>query len=83
MKRVLVVGPWVETGGVHTFMQEFVYSFNLKDRWGFKQSDSSRPPRKRSTIMHNFLSSDPKRLIKSLLVTGGNFAKFPLEVRKG
>ena len=33
MKRVLVVGPWAETGGVHTFMRNLCIHSNLKERW--------------------------------------------------
>ena len=83
MKKVLVVGPWAGTGGVHTFMRNLCIHSNLKERWKFKQFDLSRPPKKTiDNNAYNFLSSDPKRLIKSLLVTGGHLAQFPLEVRK-
>ena len=67
MKRVLVVGPWAGTGGVHTFMRNLCIHSNLSERWEFKQFDLSRPPKKTiDNNAYNFLSSDPKRLIKSL-----------------
>jgi len=83
MKKVLVVGPWAGTGGVHTFMRNLCIHSNLKERWNLESFDLSRPPKKTiDNNAYNFLSSDPKRLVKSLLVTGGHLAKFPLEVRK-
>ena len=58
MKRVLVVGPWAGTGGVHTFMRNLCILSNLKERWEFKQFDLSRPPKKTiDNNAYNFLSS--------------------------
>lgn len=83
MKKVLVVGPWTNTGGVHTFMRNLCLHSNLKERWDLQSFDLSRPEKKTmDNNAYNFLSSDPKRLLKSILVTGGHLAQFPLEVRK-
>ena len=38
MKRVLVVGPWAGTGGVHTFMRNLCIHSNLKERWDSSNS---------------------------------------------
>ena len=81
LKKVLVVGPWGATGGVHTFMRNLCLHSNLKESWDFQQFNISRPPKKVSDNHHyNFLHSDPTRLFKSLFVTGRNAARYPLHV---
>lgn len=80
--EVLIVGPWVSTGGVHTFMRNLGIHSNLSDNWHFERYNIARPL-KLTTInnnQYNFLSSSPKRLVKSLYVTGRNFLKFPMAV---
>lgn len=80
-KEVLVVGPWASTGGVHTFMRNLGIHSNLNETWRFERYNIARPPK--STIdnnQYNFLTSDPKRLLKSVYVTGRNFLKFPRAV---
>ena len=81
-QTVLVVGPWSGTGGVHTFMRNLCLHSNLKDFWNMQSFDLSRPPKKTmDNNAYNFLSSDPKRLIKSLMVTGKHFVDFPIQLR--
>lgn len=81
-KEVLVVGPWISTGGVHTFMRNLGIHSNLNQTWRFERYNIARPL-KITTIdnnEYNFLTSDPKRIVKSLYVTGRNFLKFPRSV---
>ena len=81
LRKVLVVGPWGATGGVHTFMRNLCIHSNLKESWDFQQFNISRPPKKVSDNHHyNFLHSDPTRLFKSLVVTGKNAARYPRHV---
>jgi glycosyltransferase involved in cell wall biosynthesis len=81
-KRVLVVGPWTGAGGVHTFMRNLCIHSNLKEEWTFNRFNISRPPKTVSdNHQYTFLQSDPKRLLKSIVVTGNNALRYPLHVR--
>jgi len=82
-KRVLVVGPWRAAGGVHTFMRNLCLHSNLKEKWSFHQFNISRPPKTVSdNHQYTFFQSDPTRLFKSLVVTGKNALRYPMNVSK-
>ena len=82
-QTVLIVGPWAGTGGVHTFMRNLSIHSNLNEFWNMESFDLSRPPKKTmDNNAYNFLSSDPKRLLASLVVTGKHFVDFPLQLQK-
>lgn len=82
-QTVLVVGPWAGTGGVHTFMRNLSIHSNLHEIWNMESFDLSRPPKKTiDNNAYNFLSSDPKRLLASLVVTGKHFVDFPIQLQK-
>lgn len=81
-KSVLVVGPWINTGGVHTFMRNLCIHSNLHETWNMVQFNIARPMKQTiDNNQYNFLSSDPKRLVKSILATSKHALHFPIAIR--
>ena len=85
---VLVVGPWVGTGGVITFQRNLILHSKLDRVWDFRQYNLSRIPHtvSKSVIYErqtfSFLRSGKRHFLKNAAIVARNFSLFSVELRR-